>query len=161
VITTRTFLGGLIHIGDVRYPAGRAGEIASLALSSSLKELGFEMGRMKPGAPPRLRASSIDFSRLVRQDSDPDPEPFSFTTERLLSFFSATTDETHRIIRENTNSSEDKRYRDLMNVIGEDPLPYGIKANLQSIETLIDYALQQRLISQRLSVEELFVNPET
>ena len=52
VITTGTFLGGLIHIGDVRYPAGRAGEIASLALSSSLKELGFEMGRMKTGTPP-------------------------------------------------------------------------------------------------------------
>jgi tRNA uridine 5-carboxymethylaminomethyl modification enzyme len=110
VITTGTFLGGLIHIGDVRYPAGRAGEIASLALSSSLKELGFEMGRMKTGTPPRLRASSIDFSRLVRQDSDPDPEPFSFTTERLRedrlpSFFSATTEETHRIIRENIRFS--------------------------------------------------------
>jgi len=110
VITTGTFLGGLIHIGDIRYPAGRAGEIASLALSSSLKDLGFEMGRMKTGTPPRLRASSIDFSRLVRQDSDPDPEPFSFTTERLRedrlpSFFSATTDETHRIIRENIRFS--------------------------------------------------------
>jgi len=110
VITTGTFLGGLIHIGDARYPAGRAGEIASLALSLSLKELGFEMGRMKTGTPPRLRASSIDFSRLVRQDSDPDPEPFSFTTERLRddrlpSFFSATTEETHRIIRENIRFS--------------------------------------------------------
>jgi len=110
VITTGTFLGGLIHIGDVRYPAGRAGEIASLALSSSLKELGFEMGRMKTGTPPRLRASSIDFASLVRQDSDPDPEPFSFTTarlreDRLPSFFSATTEETHRIIRENIRFS--------------------------------------------------------
>ena len=110
VITTGTFLGGLIHIGDVHYPAGRAGEIASLELAASLKSLGFEMGRMKTGTPPRLRASSIDFSRLVRQDSDPDPEPFSFTTERLRedrlpSFFSATTEETHRIIRENIRFS--------------------------------------------------------
>jgi tRNA uridine 5-carboxymethylaminomethyl modification enzyme len=110
VITTGTFLGGLIHIGDVRYPAGRAGEIASLALSSSIKGIGFEMGRMKTGTPPRLRASSIDFSRLVRQDSDPDPVPFSFATERLReerlpSFFSATTKETHRLIRENIRFS--------------------------------------------------------
>ena len=110
VITTGTFLGGLIHIGDVRYPAGRAGEMASLELSASLKSLGFEMGRMKTGTPPRLRASTIDFSRLVRQDSDPDPVPFSFTTERLRedrlpSFFSATTAETHRIICDNIRFS--------------------------------------------------------
>ena len=110
VLTTGTFLGGLIHIGDVHYPAGRAGEIASLELSASLKSLGFEMGRMKTGTPPRLRASTIDFSRLVRQDSDPDPVPFSFTTERLReerlpSFFSATTAETHRIIRDNIRFS--------------------------------------------------------
>ncbi len=110
VITTGTFLGGLIHIGETRYPAGRAGEIASLELALSLKALGFEMGRMKTGTPPRLRASTIDFSRLVRQDSDPDPEPFSFTTERLRedrlpSFFSATTGETHRLIRENIRFS--------------------------------------------------------
>ena len=110
VITTGTFLGGLIHIGETRYPAGRAGEIASLELSLSLKELGFEMGRMKTGTPPRLRASTIDFSRLIRQDSDPDPKPFSFTTERLRedrlpSFFTATTGETHRLIRENIRFS--------------------------------------------------------
>ncbi len=110
VITTGTFLGGLIHIGDTRYPAGRAGEIASLELSLCLKGLGFEMGRMKTGTPPRLRASTIDFSRLTRQDSDSDPEPFSFTTERLRedrlpSFFSATTGETHRLIRENIRFS--------------------------------------------------------
>jgi len=110
VITTGTFLGGLIHIGQTRYPAGRAGEIASLELSLSLKGLGFEMGRMKTGTPPRLRASTIDFSRLIRQDSDPDPEPFSFTTirlreERLASFFSATTAQTHLLIRDNIRLS--------------------------------------------------------
>jgi tRNA uridine 5-carboxymethylaminomethyl modification enzyme len=110
VITTGTFLNGLIHIGDVRYPAGRAGEIASIELAASLKELGFETGRMKTGTPPRLRASTIDFSSLIRQESDPDPEPFSFTTQklrddRLPSFFSATTEETHRIIRENIHFS--------------------------------------------------------
>ncbi|MHB8910866.1 MAG: tRNA uridine-5-carboxymethylaminomethyl(34) synthesis enzyme MnmG [Syntrophales bacterium] len=110
VLTTGTFLDGLIHIGEVSYPAGRAGEIASLALSASLKALGFAMGRMKTGTPPRLRASTIDFGRLVRQDSDPDPEPFSFATERLReerlpSFFSATTAETHCLIRDNIRFS--------------------------------------------------------
>ena len=79
IITTGTFLNGLIHIGTASYPAGRAGEMASLELAESLRSLGFEMGRMKTGTPPRLRASTIDFSVLERQDSDPDPEPFSFT----------------------------------------------------------------------------------
>ncbi|MHB8771621.1 MAG: tRNA uridine-5-carboxymethylaminomethyl(34) synthesis enzyme MnmG [Syntrophales bacterium] len=110
VITTGTFLGGLIHIGDVRYPAGRAGEIAAQELSESLKRVGFAMGRLKTGTPPRLRASTIDFSTLLRQDSDPDPAPFSFTSaglpeERLPSFFSETTAETHRLIRDNIRFS--------------------------------------------------------
>ena len=83
VITTGTFLNGLIHIGTFRTPAGRAGEIASVELAESLRGLGFEMGRMKTGTPPRLKASTIDFGRLERQDSDPCPEPFSYTTETL------------------------------------------------------------------------------
>ncbi len=106
IITTGTFLNGLIHIGTMHYPAGRAGEMASIRLAESLRELGFEMGRMKTGTPPRLRASTINFSILERQDSDPDPEPFSFATERLReerlpSYFSNTTKETHRLIGEN------------------------------------------------------------
>ncbi|HEX7533677.1 MAG TPA: tRNA uridine-5-carboxymethylaminomethyl(34) synthesis enzyme MnmG, partial [Syntrophales bacterium] len=110
IITTGTFLNGLIHIGTVHYQAGRAGEMASIRLAESLRSLGLEMGRMKTGTPPRLRASTIDFSRLERQDSDPDPEPFSFTTEklreeRLPSYFSYTTRETHSLIRENIMSS--------------------------------------------------------
>jgi len=110
VITTGTFLNGLIHVGTAHYPAGRAGEIASIALAEHLHELGFEMGRLKTGTPPRLRASTIDFSAMERQDSDPDPEPFSFRTEhlrpeRLPSYFGSTTDETHRIIRENISLS--------------------------------------------------------
>ena len=110
IVTTGTFLNGLIHIGPVHYPAGRAGEMASLTLAASLRELGFEMGRMKTGTPPRLRASTIDFSRLERQDSDPDPQPFSFSTrnlpeERLPSYFGATTAATHRLIRENIGRS--------------------------------------------------------
>jgi tRNA uridine 5-carboxymethylaminomethyl modification enzyme len=110
IITTGTFLNGLIHIGTTRYPAGRAGEIASLELAEALRSLGLEMGRMKTGTPPRLRASTIDFSVLERQDSDPDPEPFSHRTqklreERLPSYFSYTTAKTHRLISENIRQS--------------------------------------------------------
>lgn len=110
IITTGTFLNGLVHIGGSHYASGRAGELASLTLAACIKELGFETGRMKTGTPPRLKASTIDFSCLQRQDSDPEPQPFSFTTkqlrpERLPSYFSATSPETHRLIRENINQS--------------------------------------------------------
>lgn len=110
IITTGTFLNGLVHIGASHYASGRAGELASVSLAECLKELGFEMGRMKTGTPPRLKASTIDFSRLERQDSDPEPQPFSFTTrqlrpERLPSYFSATCAATHRLIRENITHS--------------------------------------------------------
>jgi tRNA uridine 5-carboxymethylaminomethyl modification enzyme len=110
VITTGTFLNGLVHVGASQTPSGRAGELASIGLANNLKRLGFDIGRMKTGTPPRLCASSIDFSRLERQDSDPDPQPFSFTTkalrpERLPSYFSATSAETHRVIRENIQCS--------------------------------------------------------
>ncbi len=110
VITTGTFLNGLVHIGASQTPSGRAGELASIGLANNLKQLGFEIGRMKTGTPPRLRASSIDFTSLTRQDSDPEPLPFSFTTsalrtERLPSYFTATSTETHRVIRENIQHS--------------------------------------------------------
>jgi len=110
ILTTGTFLNGLVHVGTSRTPSGRAGELASVGLAQHLKELGFDIGRMKTGTPPRLRASSIDFSCLERQDSDPDPQPFSFATkslrtERLPSYFAATSETTHRIIRENIQHS--------------------------------------------------------
>ncbi|MCK9229569.1 MAG: tRNA uridine-5-carboxymethylaminomethyl(34) synthesis enzyme MnmG [Syntrophales bacterium] len=110
IITVGTFLNGLVHIGMSRQPAGRAGEIASIRLAQNLRELGFVMGRMKTGTPPRLRASSIDFSVMERQDSDPDPRPFSFSTtrlreERLPSYFTATSNETRRIIIDNIGHS--------------------------------------------------------
>ncbi len=110
VITTGTFLNGLIHIGMAHYSAGRAGEMASLPLARNLSELGFEMGRMKTGTPPRLKAATIDFSRLERQDSDPAFEPFSLSThhlreERLPSYFGYTTAETHCLIRDNIRLS--------------------------------------------------------
>ncbi|PKN77188.1 MAG: tRNA uridine-5-carboxymethylaminomethyl(34) synthesis enzyme MnmG [Deltaproteobacteria bacterium HGW-Deltaproteobacteria-10] len=110
IITTGTFLNGLVHIGTSQTVSGRAGELASVGLANQLKELGFQTGRMKTGTPPRLKASTIDFSCLERQDSDPEPQPFSFTTrqlrsERLPSYFAATSAETHRLIRENISQS--------------------------------------------------------
>ena len=110
IITTGTFLNGLVHIGTSQTASGRAGELASIGLAACLKQLGFEIGRMKTGTPPRLRASSIDFASLERQDSDPAPQPFSFTTkqlriERLPSYFTATSAETHRLIRDNIQFS--------------------------------------------------------
>jgi tRNA uridine 5-carboxymethylaminomethyl modification enzyme len=110
ILTTGTFLNGLIHIGSARQKGGRAGEMAAIELSECLKILGFEMGRMKTGTPPRLRANTIDFAHLVRQDSDPDPQPFSYATqslrqEKLPSFFTGTTKETHRLIRDNISLS--------------------------------------------------------
>jgi tRNA uridine 5-carboxymethylaminomethyl modification enzyme len=83
IITTGTFLNGLVHVGPSQTPSGRAGELASIGLANHLKELGFDIGRMKTGTPPRLRASSIDFSRLERQDSDPDPRPFPSQPKKL------------------------------------------------------------------------------
>ncbi|NBO39455.1 tRNA uridine-5-carboxymethylaminomethyl(34) synthesis enzyme MnmG [bacterium] len=110
VITTGTFLNGLIHIGDRRITAGRVGEPASVELAQALKSYGFKMGRMKTGTTPRLDARSIDFSRLERQDSDPDFVPFSLRTkelkQRLLPcYMTYTNEETHRIIREHMHLS--------------------------------------------------------
>ena len=106
LITTGTFLNGLIHIGETKIQAGRAGEFAAVALAAHLKELGFGLGRMKTGTPPRLRASSIDFESLARQEGDLKPRPFSWRTkslavDQLPCYTSHTTQETHRIIKEN------------------------------------------------------------
>jgi len=110
VITTGTFLNGLIHIGDRRIIAGRVGEPASIELAEALKTFGFKMGRMKTGTTPRLDARSIDFSKLERQDSDPDFVPFSLRTksisQKLLPcYITHTTEETHRVIREHMHLS--------------------------------------------------------
>ncbi|MCF8054608.1 MAG: tRNA uridine-5-carboxymethylaminomethyl(34) synthesis enzyme MnmG [Deltaproteobacteria bacterium] len=106
IITTGTFLNGLVHIGKTQIPAGRAGEEAAVGLARSLQNLGLEMGRMKTGTPPRLRSSSIDFSLLTRQDSDENILPFSHRTEslwekRIPSYFSQTNSSIHHLIREN------------------------------------------------------------
>ena len=78
ILTTGTFLKGLIHVGDKNYAAGRAGDFAAQGLSNSLLELGFKIGRLKTGTCPRLDARTIDFSRLQIQHGDDPPAPFSF-----------------------------------------------------------------------------------
>ena len=83
ILTTGTFLRGLIHVGLDRFPAGRMGDPPSTRLSDQLRELGFEMGRLKTGTTPRLNSRTIDYDGLEVQHSDPDPRPFSFETTAL------------------------------------------------------------------------------
>jgi tRNA uridine 5-carboxymethylaminomethyl modification enzyme len=106
IVTTGTFLNGLIHCGENKYPAGRSGEPPSVMLGEALRRLGFEIGRLKTGTPPRLDARTIDFSRFQVQAGDPIPTPFSFRTKAItqaqtVCWIGYTNAETHRIIREN------------------------------------------------------------
>jgi tRNA uridine 5-carboxymethylaminomethyl modification enzyme len=110
VITTGTFLNGLIHCGEQTYPAGRSGEPPSQLLGESLKLLGLRGCRLKTGTPPRLDGRTIDWSRFQRQPGDEEPTPFSFRTKRIAQqqvpcYIAFTTEETHRIIRENVHRS--------------------------------------------------------
>lgn len=84
VVTTGTFMRGLIHIGLNNYPGGRAGDLPSIGLSDQMRSFGFQVGRLKTGTPARLDSRTIDFSRLETQSGDDPPVPFSFTTERIL-----------------------------------------------------------------------------
>ncbi len=106
VLATGTFLSGLIHIGMTSVKAGRAGEFASYDLPKHLAELGFQLGRLKTGTPPRLHRASIDFSVLTRQDGDWPPAPFSFSTKaitmpQLPSYLSIAGSNTIGIVRDN------------------------------------------------------------
>jgi tRNA uridine 5-carboxymethylaminomethyl modification enzyme len=110
VITTGTFLNGLIHCGEEQYPAGRSGEPPSVLLGESLKRLGLRGCRLKTGTPPRLDGRTIDWSQFAEQPGDADPTPFSFRTttlpQRQVSCHIAyTTPQTLRIIRENVSRS--------------------------------------------------------
>jgi tRNA uridine 5-carboxymethylaminomethyl modification enzyme len=112
IITTGTFLNGLIHCGEEQYPAGRSGEPPSVLLGESLKKLGLRGCRLKTGTPPRVDGRSIDWSRFTEQPGDADPTPFSFRTRRVTHhdqqvpcYIAFTTEETHRIIRENVHRS--------------------------------------------------------
>ncbi len=110
VLTTGTFLRGLIHIGNRKIPAGRVGEEPSLGLSETLERLGIRLGRLKTGTPARLDGKTIDWSAVGRQSADEDPVPFSFMTERIDTpqidcGVTRTTEATHRIIAENIGKS--------------------------------------------------------
>ena len=112
IITTGTFLNGLIHCGEQQYPAGRSGEPPAVLLGESLKRLGLRGCRLKTGTPPRLDGRTIDWSKFELQPGDPDPTPFSFRTRRVAHhdsqvpcYVAWTTPDTHRIIRENVHRS--------------------------------------------------------
>jgi tRNA uridine 5-carboxymethylaminomethyl modification enzyme len=112
IITTGTFLNGLIHCGEQQYPAGRSGEPNAILLGENLKKLGLRGCRLKTGTPPRLDGRTIDWSRFAEQPGDADPTPFSFRTKRVAHhdsqvpcYIAWTTPETHRIIRENVHRS--------------------------------------------------------
>lgn len=111
VLTTGTFLRGLIHIGEAKLEAGRAGEPAAYGLSASLRALGFELGRLKTGTPPRLNGRSINFRAMERQPGDEPPSFFSFITppsfhvEQLPCYVTYTTARTKEVIQKNLHRS--------------------------------------------------------
>jgi tRNA uridine 5-carboxymethylaminomethyl modification enzyme len=110
VLCTGTFLKGLVHIGMVNFPAGRAGDFPAMKLSDSLRELGFSVGRLKTGTTPRLDAKTIDFSRTVRQDGDDSPVPFSFENAGIARpqvpcYMTYTNAATHEAIRSGLSRS--------------------------------------------------------
>ncbi len=110
IIATGTFLNGLVHIGLTRFPAGRLGELPSVGLAQNLRELGFEVGRLKTGTTPRLDGRTINYSVLERQDGDDPPRPFSFSTGRIERrpvpcYIAHTNPRTHEIICEGFDRS--------------------------------------------------------
>jgi tRNA uridine 5-carboxymethylaminomethyl modification enzyme len=110
ILATGTFLSGLVHIGFSAIKAGRAGEFASYGLPAHLKRLGFELGRMKTGTPPRLKRSSIDFSKFDPQKVDPSPRPLSFFSSKIHlpqipSHIGRTNSKVHQLVRDNLHLS--------------------------------------------------------
>ncbi|SMO61863.1 tRNA uridine-5-carboxymethylaminomethyl(34) synthesis enzyme MnmG [Gracilimonas mengyeensis] len=106
VLTTGTFGNGLIHIGETNYGGGRSGERASIGISAALEKLGFEVGRLKTGTPPRVDGRTVDYSQLEEQFGDEDPSGFSFTTnqlpslqEQLSCWIGYTNEEVHDMLR--------------------------------------------------------------
>ena len=110
VLTTGTFLNGLIHIGEKRFTAGRSGEPSSISLANCIRELGFDWGRLKTGTPPRLDRRTIDFSAFEKQEGDARPTPFSLRTSGELRnsvccYITQTDEAIHNIIRRNMSRS--------------------------------------------------------
>ncbi|KAF4975623.1 hypothetical protein FZEAL_7614 [Fusarium zealandicum] len=111
IITTGTFLGGEIHIGLERHPAGRIGEAATFGLSKSLREAGFQLGRLKTGTPPRIARDSIKYDILENQYGDDPPSPFSYLNdtvavqEQLTCGVTYTNEQTHQVVRDNLDKT--------------------------------------------------------
>jgi len=110
IVTTGTFLNGLIHVGTNRFSAGRSGESPSISLAESVKSIGFTWGRLKTGTPPRLDSRTVDFSGLEEQKGDAQPTPFSFRTSRISQpqvscFITYTNEKVHEIVRDNLGRS--------------------------------------------------------
>jgi tRNA uridine 5-carboxymethylaminomethyl modification enzyme len=110
IVTTGTFLNGLVHVGRDQRPSGRAGEPPSRDLAESIKALGFQWGRLKTGTPPRLHRASIDFSRFTADQGDDPPVPFSFTTfgidrPQIECHLLHTTDRVHELVRRHIDAS--------------------------------------------------------
>ena len=110
VLTTGTFLNGLIHIGEKQFTAGRNGEPASITLANCIRRSGFDWGRLKTGTPPRLDRRTIDFSAFEAQPGDADPTPFSFRTttqleNKICCYITHTDEKIHQIIRSNMDRS--------------------------------------------------------
>ena len=110
ILTTGTFLKGLVHLGDVSYSAGRAGESSAEKLSDSFLSLGFEIGRLKTGTPPRVNAHTVNFDVMEIQPGDAQPRPFSFSTDKIMQpqmpcHLTYTNEKTHQIIRDNLHRS--------------------------------------------------------
>jgi tRNA uridine 5-carboxymethylaminomethyl modification enzyme len=106
IITTGTFMKGLIHIGEERFPGGRINEPSAENISASLRKIGLELGRLKTGTPPRLDTKTIDYSNLKAQDGDEPPQPFSFSTKEITRkqipcYITHTNKKTHEIIKKN------------------------------------------------------------
>lgn len=106
ILTTGTFLRGLIHIGEFKTTAGRISELAAMGLSESLMHYGFKVGRLKTGTPPRVLKKSIDFSKMEVQPPDEDPIPFSYSTDKITQkqidcYITYTNEEIHKIIHNN------------------------------------------------------------
>jgi len=110
VLTTGTFLRGVIHVGDKTHPAGRVGEKPAIKLSETMERIGFELGRLKTGTPPRILASSINFDDCEEQPGDHTPNPFSYLNEnvevpQIKCYITYTNLETHKIIGDNLSKS--------------------------------------------------------
>ncbi len=110
ILTTGTFLNGLCHVGEQKFRAGRSGERASVRLADSIRGIGFRMGRLKTGTPPRVRGETVDFSRLEKQPGDPAPTFFSFQTKaarlpQIACWITHTNARVHSILEENLSRS--------------------------------------------------------